>query len=93
MTIVYPSTIIYIDTNPQDENLARAIPVCIEYCITVDQSYGEDTDGQQGATLVEYEIMDAFIEADVLKCISAELAEWAIENARHIFHSSKKHHA
>jgi|GEM_PF-7039481 hypothetical protein len=92
MTMTNTQTIIYIDDNPQGEFLARPVPVIIDYVQSVDGSYGEDADGHRGGLLVEYDILDAFIQAEDLKRITPEQATWSIENATIIFESSRKHH-
>lgn len=92
MTSSHPETIIYIDTDRAGGDLAQEIPVVIDYLQTVDADYGSDADGHRGSLLVEYEILDAYIEAEHLKSMTPDLAEWAIENARYIFTHSSKHH-
>lgn len=91
MLVDYAETIVMIDVNRQGEYLAREIHVIVHYVTSVDDSYGEDADGRRGVPLIEREILDVYIDANILKFLSAELAEWAIASAREIFFLRRIH--
>ena len=65
--------------------------VFLDYITDVDKSYGEDADGHRGALLVEYEVLDAYIDAHDLKQLTEDEARYAIYCAQERFHNAKKH--
>lgn len=72
-------TIIHVDLDPY------VVPVTIEYVTDVDQSYGEDADGQRATVHTSCEILDIAIDADHLKHLSVNDAEYVLDEARYIF--------
>ncbi len=57
----------------------------------VDTNYGADADGNRGILLVEYEILDSWIEAEDLKKMNAAEAEQALKDAEAGFKEMNKH--
>ncbi len=91
MTLTAASTILYVDLPDADGYATGQVPVQIDYVQEVDASWGEDADGNRGICLVEYSILDAYIEADQLKTLTAGQAKQAIDEAQYIFNHSQKH--
>jgi hypothetical protein len=92
MTITATSTCVPVTlTDEQGYPTGKEVSVFIDYAVSVDACYGEDGDGRQGIQLVEYDILDAYIEAGDLKGLTEDQASWAIEEACEIFHQRQKH--
>lgn len=72
-------------TDAQGYETGRSVPVLLDYIIETDQSYGEDADGNRGTVLVSYDILDAYLEPDALKDLTADEAERALQTARAYF--------
>ncbi len=69
----------------------KCVDVMMEYIVDVDCHYGEDADGYRGTTLIEYDVLDAWIEPEQLITLTASEAEQAIAVATERFNSRQKH--
>lgn len=92
MTMTTSSTCIIVDlTDTEGYPTGKSVPVELNYIVSVDHSYGEDADGQQSTTLVEYDILDMRIELRELLKLNSTEVEQAMTEAQEIFYHRQKH--
>ncbi|HJS81422.1 MAG TPA: hypothetical protein VJ742_01160 [Nitrososphaera sp.] len=79
---------------PVDEDghpCAPEVTVWIDYVKDVDRSYGEDADGRQGIPVVQYDILDSYVDAADLKRLTEQQAISVLEDAEIVFRQRAKH--
>lgn len=92
MTITATSTCIPVTlTDAQGEETGQTVSVFLDYAVTVESHYGEDADGHRGVPLVEYDVLDAYLDANDIKQLTAAQSARAITEAVAIFHQRQKH--
>lgn len=86
------STMLTIDVLDKDGyETGRTVEVYIEFIVTVEHEYGADADGNRGTTLVEYDMINSYIEPSVRKTLLAEELAQVLGDAQSRFESNEKH--
>lgn len=79
------STIVQVDIENDDGVAIFQAPVYIDYIKSVERAYGEDADGRQGVDMIEFSVLDKYLDADTLRRMRSDQVERALESAEHLF--------
>lgn len=76
---------VMVDVENDDGAMIFRAPVYIEYVKEIDNRYGEDADGNRGVPMIEYSVLDKFMDTCDLKRMRSDQVERALESGEALF--------